>query len=34
MKYVDRSIKCEHFMSSDALRAFRKWDAKEDKTKY
>ena len=34
LKYEDRSIKCEHFMRSDALRAFRKWDAKEDKVEY
>lgn len=24
----------EHFMRSDALRAFRKWDEKEDKIEY
>ena len=34
LKYEDRSIQCEHFMRSDALRAFRKWDAKEDKVEY
>ena len=34
LKYEDRSIKCEHFMRSDALRAFRKWDEKEDKIEY
>lgn len=34
LKYDERSIKCEHFMRSDALRAFRKWEAKEDKTEY
>ena len=34
LKYEDRSIKCEHFMRSDALRAFRKWDEKEDKVEY
>ena len=34
LNYEDRSIKCEHFMRSEALRAFRKWDEKEDKTPY
>jgi tRNA(Arg) A34 adenosine deaminase TadA len=34
LKYDERSIQCEHFMRSDALRAFRKWDAKEDKVEY
>jgi tRNA(Arg) A34 adenosine deaminase TadA len=34
LKYEERSIKCEHFMRSDALRAFRKWDEKEDKVEY
>ena len=34
LNYEDRSIKCEHFMRSDALRAFRKWDEKEDKIEY
>lgn len=34
LKYDERSIKCEHFMRSDALRAFRKWEAKEDKIEY
>ena len=34
LNYADRSIKCEHFMRSDALRAFRKWDQKEDKVEY
>ena len=34
LKYEDRSIKCEHFMRSDALRAFRKWDEKADKIEY
>ena len=34
LKYEDRSIKCEHFMRSDALRAFRKWDDKTDKIEY
>ena len=30
----DRSIKCEHFMRSEALKAFRKWEEKEDKVRY
>ena len=34
LKYEERSIKCEHFMRSAALRAFRKWDEKEDKVEY
>ena len=34
LDYEDRSIRCEHFMRSDALRAFRKWDEKQDKTPY
>ena len=34
LKYEDRSIRCEHFMHSDALRAFRKWEEKEDKVEY
>ena len=34
LNYEDRSIRCEHFMRSDALRAFRKWEDKEDKTPY
>jgi len=34
LKYEDRSIKCEHFMRSEALKAFRKWDEKKDKTPY
>lgn len=34
LKYDERSIKCEHFMRSDALRAFRKWEEKEDKVEY
>lgn len=32
--HAERSIKCEHFMRSDALRAFRKWEEKEDKVEY
>ncbi len=34
LSYDERSIKCEHFMRSDALRAFRKWEANEDKVPY
>ena len=34
LKYDERSIKCEHFMRSAALRAFRKWNEKEDKVEY
>ena len=34
LSYDERSIKCEHFMRSDALKAFRKWAEKEDKVAY
>lgn len=34
LKYDERSIKCEHFMRSKALEAFRKWEEKEDKVRY
>lgn len=34
LSYDERSVKCEHFMRSDALRAFRKWVEKEDKVAY
>lgn len=34
LAYEDRSIQCEHFMRNEALRAFRKWDTKTDKTPY
>lgn len=34
LRYADRSIRCDHFMRSDAQRAFRKWTEKEDKTEY
>lgn len=34
LDYKDRSIKCEHFMRSEALSAFRKWEEKEDKVRY
>ena len=32
--YAERSIRCEHFMRSEAQEAFRKWADKEDKTRY
>lgn len=34
LKYEERSIKCEHFMRNEALKAFDKWDKKEDKVRY
>ncbi|MBQ1209439.1 MAG: nucleoside deaminase [Bacteroidales bacterium] len=34
LKYEDRSIQCEHFMRSQALCAFKKWEEKEDKIAY
>ena len=34
LNYADRSIRCEHFMRTEALAAFRKWADKEDKTRY
>ena len=34
LKYEERSIKCEHFMRDNALRAFKKWDEKTDKIEY
>lgn len=34
MDYDKRSIHCEHFMRDEALEAFRKWEQKEDKTRY
>lgn len=34
LKYEERSIKCEHFMRKEALKAFRKWEDKEDKVRY
>ena len=34
LNYADRSIKCEHFMRSQAIRAFKKWAEKEDKVEY
>lgn len=32
--YAERSIRCEHFMRSEAQEAFRKWAEKEDKMRY
>lgn len=32
--YEDRSIKCDQLLRNEALNAFRKWAAKEDKVKY
>ena len=34
LNYEERSIKCEHFMRSQALLAFSKWEEKEDKIRY
>lgn len=34
LDYKDRSIKCDHFMRKDAIKAFENWAQKEDKTKY
>lgn len=34
LDYDLRSIRCEHFMRNEALAAFRKWSAKEDKVEY
>lgn len=34
LDYKDRSIKCDHFMGREAIKAFEKWDEKEDKTRY
>lgn len=34
LDYDKRSIKCEHFMRTKALRAFHKWQDKTDKVKY
>ena len=34
LNYEERSIKCEHYMRSEALKAFRKWEEKEDKVRY
>lgn len=29
-----RAIKCENYLRDEAIKAFRKWDAKEDKIRY
>ena len=29
-----RSIRCDHFMRADALKAFRRWSGKPDKIEY
>ena len=34
LNYADRSIQCDHFMRAEAIRAFKKWAEKEDKTAY
>ena len=34
LNYADRSIRCDHFMRSEAIRAFKKWEEKEDKVEY
>lgn len=34
LDYDKRMIKCEHFMRDAALKAFRKWEEKDDKTRY
>ena len=34
LSYNERSIKCEHFMHAEALKAFHKWAEKEDKIPY
>ncbi len=34
LNYAERSIRCEHFMRSEALEAFRIWENKEDKVRY
>ena len=34
LSYNERSIKCEHFMRAEAMKAFRKWAEKEDKIPY
>ena len=34
LNYADRSIQCDHFMRSEAIRAFKKWAEKEDKVEY
>lgn len=32
--YDRRSVRCEHFLRDKALKAFRMWEEKSDKTKY
>ena len=34
LDYDRRSIRCEHFMRSEALEAFKNWDDKVDKIEY
>ena len=34
LSYNERSIKCEHFMHAEALKAFCKWAEKDDKIPY
>ena len=34
LPYAARSIKCQHFMRDKALKVFKKWQEKEDKTQY
>ena len=34
LDYSERSIKCEHFMRTEAQKAFRKWEEEEDKIPY
>ena len=34
LPYASRSIKCQHFMRDKALKVFKKWQEKEDKTQY
>ena len=34
LPYEDRSIRCEHFMGGEAIKAFRLWADKDDKIPY
>ena len=34
LDYKDRSIHCDHFMRKNAIKAFERWEEKEDKTRY
>lgn len=34
LDYDQRSIKCDHFMRDEALKAFQKWAEKSDKVEY